>query len=206
MYETDRAIDHLQTVIRIRPAAPAGAAGLAQLLLGEAHDRLGRRDLAVAAYTAALAAVPSNDPSDVRDRARAGLRRSPDATGAEAYRLSLEGLRALEGGHVERGAAAFARAATLHPDDPVIADRHARTLVAIGDIAGARVKFERVLRAQDGVPATVLASACVDYAALLERSDERSRALALYQRAVGIVGGEARAREEAQAAIKRLLF
>jgi hypothetical protein len=54
------------------------------------------------------------------------------------------------------------------------------------------------------VPAIALASACVDYAALLERSGDRARAIALYRRAAGVVGGAARAREDARAAIKKL--
>jgi Flp pilus assembly protein TadD len=47
---------------------------VAQLQLGEAYDRLGRRDPARAAYRAALKLVPDRDPAGVRDRARAGLR------------------------------------------------------------------------------------------------------------------------------------
>jgi tetratricopeptide (TPR) repeat protein len=70
----DRAVGHLTAVIALRPTAPYSALALAQLHLGEAYDRLGRRDLASAAYQAALALVPDRDPERVRARARAGLR------------------------------------------------------------------------------------------------------------------------------------
>jgi len=53
-----------------------GHLALAQLQLGEAYDRLGRRDLARAAYQAALALAPERDPARVRTRAQAGLRRA----------------------------------------------------------------------------------------------------------------------------------
>lgn len=77
--QAERALEHLMAVIAIRPTEPYSAHALAQLLLGEAYDRLGRRDLAVAAYHAALALVPERDPANVRARARAGLRRAPRA-------------------------------------------------------------------------------------------------------------------------------
>ncbi len=43
--EPDRAIGHLTAVIALQPTAPYSALALAQLQLGEAYDRLGRRDL-----------------------------------------------------------------------------------------------------------------------------------------------------------------
>jgi len=72
--QPDRAIGHLTAVIALRPTAPYSALALAQLQLGEAYDRVGRRDLASAAYQAALALAPERDPARVRARARAGLR------------------------------------------------------------------------------------------------------------------------------------
>jgi tetratricopeptide (TPR) repeat protein len=72
----DRAVGHLTAVIALRPAAPYAAHALAQLQLGDAYDRLGRRDPARAAYRAALTLAPERDPIGVRARARAGLRNS----------------------------------------------------------------------------------------------------------------------------------
>lgn len=73
--QTSRAIDQLTAVVALRPSEPYGAHASAQVQLGEAYDRLGQRDLAVAAYEAALALAPDDDPARVRARARTGLRR-----------------------------------------------------------------------------------------------------------------------------------
>jgi tetratricopeptide (TPR) repeat protein len=72
--QPDRAIGHLTAVIALQPTAPYSALALAQLQLGDAYDRLGRRDLASVAYRAALTLAPARDPASVRARARAGLR------------------------------------------------------------------------------------------------------------------------------------
>ena len=70
----EAAIPHLRSVIDARPRAPVGAEAVAQLQLGYVYDRLSRRNLAVAAYRAALAANPSGDPLKLESKARAGLR------------------------------------------------------------------------------------------------------------------------------------
>ena len=75
--QPDRAIGHLTAVIALQPTAPYSGLALAHLQMGEAYDRLGRRDLASAAYQSALALVPERDPASVRARARAGLRNAP---------------------------------------------------------------------------------------------------------------------------------
>ena len=82
----------LQRVVALRPAAPFGSLPLAHLRLGEAYDRLGSRPAAVAAYRAAIAAAPADDPHDIRAQASEHLRHAPNAARAEAYRLSLHGL------------------------------------------------------------------------------------------------------------------
>jgi tetratricopeptide (TPR) repeat protein len=75
--QPDRAIGHLTAVLALQPTAPYSALALAHLQMGEAYDRLGRRDLASASYQSALAVVPERDPASVRARARAGLRNAP---------------------------------------------------------------------------------------------------------------------------------
>jgi tetratricopeptide (TPR) repeat protein len=70
----DAAIQRLRAVIDAKPRAPVGAEALAHLQLGYVYDRLERRDQAIAAYRAALAANPSGDPLKLAVRARAGLR------------------------------------------------------------------------------------------------------------------------------------
>ena len=73
--QPDRAIDALQSVIARRASAPYEAQAAAQLALGTAYDRQGRRDLATTAYRAASALAPNDDPLRVRPRARARLER-----------------------------------------------------------------------------------------------------------------------------------
>jgi tetratricopeptide (TPR) repeat protein len=73
--QTERAIDHLNAVLALKPTEPYSAHAIAHVQLGNAYDRIGKRDLAVAAYTSALALAPSFDPANVRRRARAGLQR-----------------------------------------------------------------------------------------------------------------------------------
>lgn len=70
----DAAIPLLRAVIDAKPRAPVGAEALAQLQLGYVYDRLSRRDQAVAAYRAAMAANPVGDPLKIAARARAGMR------------------------------------------------------------------------------------------------------------------------------------
>ena len=60
------------------------------------------------------------------------------------------------------------------------------------------------MQARPAAPAIVLASAYVDAAAIGEREGARERAIALYRRAIDVVGGAPRAQEEARLALKRL--
>jgi tetratricopeptide (TPR) repeat protein len=64
------AIDHLKAALALKSAAPYSAQALAQLHLGIAYDRIGRRDLANASYDAAISLAPSDDPLKVRASAR----------------------------------------------------------------------------------------------------------------------------------------
>jgi tetratricopeptide (TPR) repeat protein len=200
MYETDRAIDELKIVVGRDPESLDGAQ--AQLQLGCGYDRLGARALAVAAYTKAAALAPA-DAAEIREQARAGLRHAPNPQAADAYRLSLEGWRALERRDLESAEASLARAVDLAPGDVVARYRYARVLKARKDDAHARDALEKVIAASI-VPAIVLASALVDYAQMIERDGDRARALALYRDAARIVGAEPRARDLAARAIKRL--
>jgi predicted Zn-dependent protease len=72
----ERAIEILNAVISARAIAPYAAQSIAHVHLGAAYDRLGKRDLAVAAYNNAIALMPANAPADIRTRARDGLRKS----------------------------------------------------------------------------------------------------------------------------------
>ena len=70
----DAALPHLRAVIDAKPRSPVGVEALAQLQLGNAYDRLARREEALAAYRAALMLNPEGDPLKIESRARAGLR------------------------------------------------------------------------------------------------------------------------------------
>ena len=84
LYQTDDALEHLRAVTARSRRSPHSSLALAYLQLGEAHDRLGARAAAVAAYKSAVAAVPPLDPHDVRGQAHDRIRRAPDAKRAEA--------------------------------------------------------------------------------------------------------------------------
>ena len=78
--QPEQAIATLKVVVETRSLAPYAAQSVAQYRLGVAYDRLGKRDLAIAAYNAAIAAAPGDDPANVRARSREALRRrrAPD--------------------------------------------------------------------------------------------------------------------------------
>jgi hypothetical protein len=79
----------------------------------------------------------------------------------------------------------------------------ARIAASRGDSARAREQLEALLAAR-GAPPIVLASAYIEYARLLERTGDRTRAIDNYRRAAQVDGGDARARDDARAALKRL--
>lgn len=205
MDDTDLAVEQLRLLVAARPTAPVGALRRAYVLLGEAHDRLGARADAEDAYRRAIAlAATKDEDGDVRQRAAARLRQRTDPARAEAYRLSLEGWRAVERGDAARGAALLARAHAMAPLERTIHARHARALLARGDDRAARAAFDEVLARPDGVPASILSWVYADFGALLARSGERSRAIAQYERARAVVGGDPRAREVAGDGLKDL--
>jgi tetratricopeptide (TPR) repeat protein len=204
LHQTDHAIEQLADVIALRPPAPYSVLALAHLRLGEAHDRIGARDLAVASYRAAIAAVPARDPYDVREQAAEKLRRPPDARRAEAYRLSLEGWRRLERNDAAGAAAALERSLTLNPGDPVARYRHGRALQALQDDAEALDAFELAIRDAPACPAPVLGAAYLEAARLHERGGRRDRALSYYRITATLFGAAADTRAAASRALTRL--
>jgi tetratricopeptide (TPR) repeat protein len=202
--EPDRAIDEARAVVAARPAAPYGATAQAQLELGRALDEIGARDQAVAAYRAAIAAVPPGDPREVRRRAQQGLSRAPDRATADATRLSLEGWRAFERGDAARARPPLDRAVELRPDDGVHRYRRGRVLLATPDRARARADFERALQVRPLPPAPFVAASYYELGALFEAASDRTRALAMYDAASRVHGAAAETRSLAQRALARL--
>jgi tetratricopeptide (TPR) repeat protein len=204
LFETDAAIEQLQAVVDARPKAPYGATALAQYRLGAACDRMGWRDRAVAAYRAAIAAAPSDDPDDVRPKARDGIGHRPDPKTAEAYRLSIEGLRQLQRTEYAQAAESLARSASLNPADPVTAFRQALLLKANGRDQDALAAFERLVAMRPVPPPPVLAPSCVAAGRLLEAAGNRGRAVEMYSRAARVRGADAATRQAAAQALDRL--
>jgi tetratricopeptide (TPR) repeat protein len=205
LFQTDAAVDHLRAVVDARPESPWGAAARAQVQLGEALDRLGARAEAIAAYRAALASMPEDeDPFDVEERARDGLRRAPDPKGAAAYRLSIEGLRALERDDLDAASRAIGESLALRPRDPVTRYRQTRLLRRLGEDDEALRVLEAIVDARGATPPTIYADACVDAARMHERRGDRARAIDLYRLAQGVFGADRRTKDEAARAITRL--
>lgn len=201
MAETDRAIEYLKGALELRPEAPYSARALAALRLGAAYDRMGQRELASAAYRSAIAASPADDPLEIIDQANQALGRRPDPRTAEAYRLSLEGWRAL--GRHELGGAetALTQSLAIRADDPVTQYRLGRLLAVRGDEPAALVAFDRTFRFKANCPPTVLAAAYLDAGRLHEHAGHRDRAAAMYRSASGVFGASA----ETKATARRLL-
>jgi Tfp pilus assembly protein PilF len=204
MFETDRAVEQIVAALALQPDRPHGVRARAHLQLGRAYDRLGQRALATAEYRAAERHAPADENGRVvRDRAREGLQFTPQPAIGEAYRLSLEGLRALERGAVRDALARLTQSVRLNPVDPVARFHYAQALDASGDRAAAETHLA-ALAAATNVPAVAYSSVLVAYAAVRERAGDHARALDLYRRARDVTGGAPRARDEARAAIARL--
>ncbi|MEO7274413.1 MAG: hypothetical protein ABI211_20660, partial [Vicinamibacterales bacterium] len=65
LHQSDRALELLQGIVTRQGQAPYSSLALAHLRIGEAHDRLGARAAALAAYRSAAAAAPDDDPYKV---------------------------------------------------------------------------------------------------------------------------------------------
>jgi hypothetical protein len=204
LYQTDHAIEQLQAVVAMKPDAPYSSLALALLRLGEAHDRLGARAAATNAYRSAIAAAPRDDPRDVRSQAASRLRRAPDASKAEAYRLSLAGWRRLEQNDLPSASASLERALALDPQDPVARYRYGRVLQARSRDDAALREFQQTLRSATACPAPILGNAQLEAARLHERAGRRDDAIAGYRVAATLFGAAAETRAAAQRALERV--
>jgi len=204
LFETDAAIEQLQAVVDAKPTAPVGAYAQAQLQLGQALDRMGDRSRAIAAYNAAIAAAPAGDPLGVVVTAKSGLRRTPDAVMARAYRLSIEGWRALEKNDLPAAAQALDQSLALKPDDPVTRYRYAVLLQAQKNDPAALLELEALVKARATTPPTIYAATCVAAARIYERQRSPARAIELYRIARGVFGADQQTKEAADRALARL--
>lgn len=202
--QTDRAVDQLQAIVDLKPQQPAGGLALAWLALGESQDRLGRRDEAVAAYRAAIAAVVPSETHGVRATAAERLRRAPDPVRASAYRISLDGWRRLEHNDAAGAETLLARAVSLYDRDPVAHYRYGRVLQARKDEDAALTQYEVAIRGARECPPPIAAAAYLEAARLYERAGQRDRAIAAYRAASTWFGGGADTRAAATRALTRL--
>jgi tetratricopeptide (TPR) repeat protein len=196
--ETDRAVEEWQAVIAAGPTAPYGVIARASLELGQALDRLGRRQAALAAYRAALAAVPPDDPDGVRDRASSGIRTAPDRVRAEAYRRSIDGWRALQRQSLDEAGVAFADALRVRPDDAVTLYRRGQWHLARGDRPKALADFERSTQVRPLPPAPFVASSQLEAGHLYLAAGDRVRAAARYDAAARVPGADPETRDAAR--------
>lgn len=204
MHQTDQALEHLRPILADKPPRPSGAVAAAYLALGEAEDRLGHRDAALAAYSLAVQSAPSPDPDAIRRRASDRTRRAPDARRAEAYRLSLEGWRRLEKSDVAGAESLLLRSLTLHPADPVARYRYARALLAAKDDERALAELDVAIRGARDAPGPIAAAAHYEAARIHERLGHTEQAIAGYRAARAWFGGGADTRSAASRALNRL--
>jgi tetratricopeptide (TPR) repeat protein len=132
------------------------------------------------------------------------MRKTPDPTRAEAYRLSIEGVRKLEQRDAAGASALLANSLRLDPADAVTRFRYGRALQAEKDDAGALDAFEVVIRDARACPAPIAATAYLDAARLHERLGHRQQAIDDYRAASTWFGGSADTRAAALAALNRL--
>jgi tetratricopeptide (TPR) repeat protein len=76
MSDARRAIELLRSTADSHPPAPYGAEAIANFMLGRAYDAIGDRDRAISEWRNAIAAAPSDDPDNIRARARAAIART----------------------------------------------------------------------------------------------------------------------------------
>jgi tetratricopeptide (TPR) repeat protein len=204
LYETDDAIEQLRLVIDARPERPYGALADAYLALGEGEDRLGHRGAAVAAYRLAVASAPSPDVRQVRAHATERLKKTPDPTRAEAYRLSLEGFRKLESAELASAEALLVHSVSLDPRDPVAHYRYGRVLQARRRDAPALAQYELAIASARECPGPIAATAFLEAARAHERLGHRDQAIGYYRAASTWFGGGADTRAAAVRALSRL--
>ncbi|HEX4566406.1 MAG TPA: tetratricopeptide repeat protein [Vicinamibacterales bacterium] len=206
LHETDQAIEQVRGVIEAKAIRPYGALAAAYLALGEGEDRLGHHDSAIAAYRLALGAIAPGapDPDDVRHHAADAVRRTPDPTRAEAYRVSIEGLRKLEHGDAADAISLLTHSLRLEPADPVTRYRYGRALEARKENVEALDAFEATISDARACPAPIAAAAYLDAGRLHERLAHRQQAIEYYRAASTWFGAGADTRAAALRALARL--
>ena len=165
-------------------------------------DRMSETDAAIEQLRAVLTNGPQA-PVGARATARRQLDAALDRMKTPAYRLSIEGWRALERGDAAAAATAIDRSLMLAPSDQVTRYRKARLLLAQRNERAAIDALEAVV-ASPATPPHIYAAACLDAAQAHERQGGVARAIELYELTVAAFGVDPRARSTAQRALVRL--
>jgi tetratricopeptide (TPR) repeat protein len=202
--ETDRALAQVERLLSTPPGRPYGARAQAEYLRGRFFDRLGRREQAVTAYRAALAALPAGDLDHIGEKARSGLRTTADPKAGDAYRTSLVGWRAFEQHSLQAAEASLAQAEALAPTDALIRVRHARVRQALNDSDKALATYDQVIGTQASASPLAVSAAYLWSGALLEARGNVEAARARYRSATHVFAGDSRLGAEASRALERL--
>jgi tetratricopeptide (TPR) repeat protein len=203
LHESDAGIALLDAALAL-PALPYGLEAQAYLQRGRMFDRLGDRARARADYARAVEAIPPGDPGGIGAAAAIAPRDALAPARARAYRLALEGWRALERGDAALAWTRLDAAWTLDPLNPVTRYRRARVLLARGDAGAAFTEFDHVLTMRPLAPAAIRLAASLDAAVLAERFEQPARAYALYLQASRVDGADRRLRDHAAREAARL--
>ena len=131
------------------------------------------------------------------------MRRPPAAEPALAYRLSLDGWRALERGSLADAAPLLARALVLQPRDPATRYRQARLRLAEGRGVEGVAALEAVV-SDPATPPHIYAAACYHAARSLEQQGLIPRAVELYRQVLDAFGVDAALKADAERALMRL--
>jgi hypothetical protein len=179
------------------------AAAVARLGAARQLDRMFEADAAVEHLRVVVSEAPTAPVGAVAE-ARALLQRASDRLARPAYRLSIQGWRALERGELEPASRALTQSLSLAPDDPVTRYRYATLLFAQHQEDAALVVLAEIHKRQEAVPATIYARACVDAARVHERRGDTRLAIDLYRSATTVFGGDRRVKAFAQERLTRL--
>ena len=160
-------------------------------------------DAAVEQLRAVIDARPT-EPFGAVARARQQLRKASDRLKQPAYRLSIEGWRALERGDLDAAARSLTQSLALKPKDPVTQYRYARLLFAQKRDDEALPVLADIHKRHDETPPTIYTLACIDAARVHERQGATAIAISLYRSATTVFGGDRRMKEEARRHFTRL--
>ena len=186
-----------------RVAYPELAETRARLGAALQLDRLFETDAAIEQLRVVINAKPAT-PYGATAQAQLRLRNAVDRMNDPAYRLSIEGWRALQRGELTVAAQILQQALALKPDDPVTRFRRAQLLLAQKNDAAALTVLDGLVTARATTPPTFYAAACLDAARLYERQRATARAIDLYRTARGVFGADQRTIDAADRALARL--